>query len=940
MFPLFPLVPLLPIPVGGGGPVPPVVVSGPTGLAVNAPAEAVHTILRTDGTGQIIWGSLDSQTANTSIWSFIRYLISPDQNLMRSRGLSVDTEMDVLPEDNPDFEWFQGASFGQGTITGAGPTFLNLKATAASPDLYYAFYYQRIEPFLGYQAIFDLDARYLVDYGTRGSGDARIAVQDTTRYIEVGNLLYLDQQPSKNRIRRLINNPSLSFAGLYAPTSDPSTANAWTSDGFIRASSYERVLTTQMAHPLGAGAYSGTLDPYIVPISGTVQTEELGPVYLATKTLKGTDTRFKQQLDVGDFLKTEDGRTFTIATVADQETLTLTAASPLPINGVLHTTPYADTKSRITEARVKVVSTTTATDTGLYVTGKANSRLYTLSLQFVATVPTVRLLDTGPLGLSLLDVAFDWADGNFHSYRMTADGGADNLVLSIDDAVAGNVALSAFVSSPAAKDLVFGHSNGSTVAAWDTISHIWTPPPLLSKRTLGIWLGNDREDIDNWQIPRTDGLSVPNTSTSAVVQQMDWTSPIEVRVHRDPTFGVSLYRPDLPNPPWHTGPEFNSEYTDPTQAWVNVVETHLPEQKGELFGSVAFGALDPQSISYQAWDYVRYRIYQWPDVDYRSPEHHVLNYAHQIGSTELFEQTDAESVVVEALDNRTVTMLPTGIYAQSVFKVLDDGNLVSANYWSFDPQTQTVMLGYDANGFPVTFSSDHAAITLIFVPGGPVTQTYLANVPFLKTATLLNEGTPPFVLDQAQNITRSVIAGGIILDGTQFIDNTPYNTLSFTPPFTDVPEIGTSNAPPFLLDPPTPALYQDVAVYEVDNGAQSNLIAIADDGPVTFDFSAVIGPNTLAIGPQFCEGTAPVPREPPWAQAGLFPAGPTSTMGVLRAAGGPSTVGIQNDGMGGITVWSTSGKLGPAGLFILAPTKNNGVGQQVTIYQNGVPIFP
>jgi len=879
--------------------------------------------LRTDGEGQVIWGSLDSQTANTSVWSFVRYQISPDQNLLTSRGLIVDTEMAVLPEDNPDYEWFQGASFGITSLIAGPPTFLSLKSTAASPDLLYSFWYQRIEPFLGNTTIFDLDARLSLDYGTRGSGDARIAVQDTLRYVELATLLYA--APLGNRIRRIINNPYLSFAGLYLPTEEAS--GSWTSDGFIIASSFERTLTTRMAHPLGAGKYSGTLDPYIVPLTGTFETAPADP-FLATNRVYGSDSRLLQELNNNDPIKTEDGRTF-LATVLTQEILIISPAATAPISGTLYTTPYADTNSRISEAVFKIASTTATTDSGAYFTGKANNRIYTVSLQIIAGVQTVRLLQNGPSSASLIDFNFNWNDGQFHSYRVVADSVADNVTLLIDESVQGGVALSAFANAPTASDLVFGHANGLSVIEWQTVSHIWTPPTAGTDRTLGVWLGGDRDNIDNWKVPRTDGTSVPNSAASAVLYPMDWTSPIEVRIHRDPTFGVSIYRPDLISaavfpPTWTGTPQFNSEYTDPTLAWINVEDTRLPQQQGEVFGSVAFGAIDPQSISYQSWDYVRYRLYQWPDTDYSSPQHMVLNHANQIGSSELFNQTDTETVVVTSTDNRTVNLLPTNIYAQSVYRVIDGQTLVSANFWTFDPQSQTIQLGYDANGFPVTFSSDHAAITIVLVPGTPVTSTYLASVPLLQTATLLNEGTPPFVLDQAQDINRLVIAGGIVTDPAtgDFIDNTPYDTLGFNKP---------SNLP-------LPQSYQTVDVYEVDNGAQQNLIAIADDS-YGIDFSGDLGGGVVSIGPQFLEN-APVPQEPPWAQAGLFPAGPTSTTGVLRLSGGPSTVGLQNNGMGGITVWSTSGTLGPAGLFVLAPTLGNGVNQQVLIYQNGVPLFP
>lgn len=778
MIPVLPLVPIWGGPYGSA--TRPVV---PNALPANAPLSALQAILRTDGEGQVIWGSLDSQTTNSSTWSFVRYQVSPEQNELASRGLIVDTEMGVLPEDNPNYEWFQGASFGQASLLVApGPTtFLNLKSSVASPDLFYSFYYQRIEPFLGYRSVFDLDARYSLDYGTRGTGDARIAIQDTNRYVELATLQFAP--PLGNRIRRIINNPSLSYAGLYTPTNDPS--NAWTSDGFINATPFERVLTTSMSHPLGAGYFAGTLDPYIVPVTGTVSTPpQTGAVYIPTASLVGTNTRFLQELNVGDPIRTEDGRTFSLVAVADQESLTLAVRAATPVSGTIRTIPYADTGSRITESRFKVVSYPAIAgnvDTGLYVSAKANNILYTLSVQVVAGVASIRLLQNGPGSAPLLTTPFAWDDGAFHSYRIRADAAANNVTLSIDDNVVGGVALAAFaVVGATVKDLTFGHDNGSSTAAWETLSHIWDPP-ATAIRTLGVWLGGDRNDLNNWKVPRTDLAPVPNTDPTAAIYPMDWLSPIEVRIHRDPTFGVSVYRPDLiaaaTFPPTWTGtPQFNSEYTDPTLAWINVEEPRIPQQEGEVFGSVAFGSIDPESICFQSWDYVRYRIYQWPDQDYRSPQHQVLNYANQIGSDELFSQTDTETVVVESLDNRTVSLIPTNIYARNIYRVIDGTNLISSSQWSFDPESQTIQLGYDANGFPVTFSSDHAAVTIVFVPGTPVTSTYLATVPFYKTSTLLNEGTPPYVYDQASEIDLFKVAVPVAISFASIANPVVINT--------------------------------------------------------------------------------------------------------------------------------------------------------------------
>jgi hypothetical protein len=150
-----------------------------------------------------------------------------------------------------------------------------------------------------------------------------------------------------------------------------------------------------------------------------------------------------------------------------------------------------------------------------------------------------------------------------------------------------------------------------------------------------------------------------------------------------------------------------------------------------------------------------------------------------------------------------------------------------------------------------------------------------------------------------------------------FIDNTPYQTLEFAPPVS-IPIPG--------VDP----IYQEATVYEIDNGAQQNIIAICDDSWVEMGLS----------GLPFSEQQAPVPHEVgDWPQGIGMPAGPLPAFVLAKASGG-SYFGTQNvAGPSPHTlVFGLGGLLGPNpnGMIILPDPKN----PQVSVLIDNVPLYP
>ena len=416
-------------------------------------------------------------------------------------------------------------------------------------------------------------------------------------------------------------------------------------------------------------------------------------------------------------------------------------------------------------------------------------------------------------GTPLATFAFDWNDGEQHTYRLLADPIAGTVTLEVDDVVMGAALFTAFAVS-ATRNLsfmgAFGTAAASTVA-WDNYSaqHY---PPASAKRTLGVLVGDDPDNIDSWELPR--GIPrpspwVPNSDPAAVIYEMDWRSYIKVRIQIDPGWGVTILRPDLPLPPWYTG-DFATETTEPSAGWITVDTRRLP-RRSEPLGQVRWGSLDPRSVTQQRWRDVRYRVFTSPLEDYIQPQNMVLNQWNTISSGELGRDVTAEVVEVESITSQLVSIRSAHITADRVFNVVVDGTLVPSSGWSFDQSTQVLTL---VNPLP----SAHYPVQVTFAPGEPVTNTYLCSQPLLNSVTLLNEGTPPYPMSQMTATLRGVVFGSKINDPSDtlnndpdFITNDPFRTVEFS-------------------DDPA-SLYEDLEFCTVDDDGDEGLLSSICDGP-------------------------------------------------------------------------------------------------------------
>jgi len=404
---------------------------------------------------------------------------------------------------------------------------------------------------------------------------------------------------------------------------------------------------------------------------------------------------------------------------------------------------------------------------------------------------------------------FDWTGGAFHVYRVVASQGAVSLYLDGDLQLPTKTEAD-FPGGTGADLVLFGATKTldsvveptlTSVVRWRSVSCNQLPIQTM-RRTLGVWKGGDKNDIDSWEIPRTDASSAKNSEqTGPVIQEMDWRNSVQVRLLRTPGWGVTVYRPDLPPPPYYDG-VWSTEVDVPSAGWINVEYADIPKVASP-FGYVAFGALDTRSVTQQWWDYVRYRLYKVPTEDYESYQGMILDRCNVITSGEPLRDNGFENLVVETLDNRRLTLIPTNIYAASIWKVVDGSTIYTSDQFTFNRDSQLLSLGLDVNGNEYVFSGDHVAVTVVCIPGRPYTMTYLGSQPLLDSGTLLNERTPPMPLSQQMEESAEIVRG----DGTEGPGDSVGGSVGY--------DMRTFTAT---------GKYVGLTVTEIDNGGQEGLI--------------------------------------------------------------------------------------------------------------------
>lgn len=752
--------------------------------------------------GQAFWGSLSREATSQSTWSFFRYGVVPDVTSIAGHEVVVEAEMNDVPERDPNHDWMLLGNFGYSEVDSTADAVL-LKQTSGDPGRNFAFAYARNEPWFIPDSNFDLTARFRVESGS-GVQDAQIVVQDTDREIRLGTLLYREGVAADPQWRQLVRTPSVSLNGLQ----DPADQAGWS---FIDL---------------------GFDPPSLDVMEGFLRVTQTG-----TQAGAWMATSF-----------TDPGQN------------------------------YQGLGGRVAEARLRVVEHTPAADGATGIGLRVEFGQGPARLAFLHLVTGGVRLETDNNAL-VQQYAFDWDDDEFHTFRLVADAENDAVLLYLDDILQlPTLAASAFTGGSSGTVLVFGQFGDdltgthdptiTSVVEWHSVSYQGLPRNDL-KRTIGILRGSNPDDLNDWEIPRTDSSMAQNSrQVGPVIETMDWRSYMEVRLWRDPTWGVTVFRPDLPLPPYYQpedpnvpGTGFATQITEPSAGWINVEYSQLPK-KDTTFGRVEFGSLRKENVTQQRWERVRYRLFRSHTDDIRMPEHMVLNRFNVITSGEMTVDVGFETVVVQTLDDRRVTLLPTHMYADRIWKVVDGANIFTSEMFDFHPESQLIALKPDLDGVPRSFgvkvsgtkgtfvakskvftadvditgvvagdilkiwygeaegsypiekvdiptkkvwvasafqftpaggdeawsiSQAQVPVTIVFVPGKPVTNTYLLNQPLLDGITQLNEGTPPVPKSQMAESERQEIWGSqlnnpndLLNVDPEFLLNDPYRVVTFT----------------------------------------------------------------------------------------------------------------------------------------------------------------
>ena len=281
-------------------------------------------------------------------------------------------------------------------------------------------------------------------------------------------------------------------------------------------------------------------------------------------------------------------------------------------------------------------------------------------------------------GVMLTETAFDWGDGEFHTYRLSKSTSGDLVSLFIDGQFVDSLAYSSFASpgTSTTGQITFGSSTAASVTAQSVVDwaycNVWR---LLSglRHYVGIWKGTSTGTLQDYHLPvkqsgagasavgnalgdpnalfissgvvSGDMLVVdegpnagvyevasvgseteltltstwpqqPSEVTYRVVEEADWTSQHKWRLTRDPQGVVSVLR--------------DTETTSIIR--VGYTSLDLPSSG---FGSIrtlsgglpalVFGSFSSGNLCQSNWDYVRYGLTRSPSELRIVPPHQVLN---------------------------------------------------------------------------------------------------------------------------------------------------------------------------------------------------------------------------------------------------------------------------------------------------------------------------
>ena len=438
--------------------------------------------------GVAFFGSISRRATSDSTWDFTQYASNPERMTQTVQGITAFTEMNVLPQDDPNDPWYIVSGFGYAEVDASGQEIL-LKSTSGSSAIDQEYSYTRVEPFLSNKVTTDTEARFQVESGVLGAGDATIFVRDGIREVMFKTLLYVEgtyTDPDTGSTvtgRGLVTDlPQASLSGLQDPVNAGWTKASGNtlSDPFVRGQTLE---FTKTAGTSGRWVSPSLVDPVSVFYEGLISEARFSVESFTSGTTGGIGLTFGSRVKYAS------------------------------VTRVVGVTLDTNVVNLVDSALTTVASFAVAWDDGL-------PHTYRLLIDPVADI-VVLVVDDTVIG-----------NAAFSSFASAA--------LAQPFAYVGGVGDGACQFTLHSTSLVPLRPRAN-------------PGSTLGRTFGILLRDSDADDIDSYRIPRSDTTGAPNSSTLAVPVPMDWQSPAHVRLYLDPTWGVSFYRPDLPLPPWATG---------------------------------------------------------------------------------------------------------------------------------------------------------------------------------------------------------------------------------------------------------------------------------------------------------------------------------------------------------------------------------------------------
>ena len=796
-----------------------------------------------EGYGRVVWGSVDRKAINDTTWDFVRVASTPEAFATYSRGALVDTkwatgtiivrqpvggdaftiDTSPAPLGGPSVTFTAGVDFTIGatdTITAANIA-QAINASVLSPN---------------FLSATSKGEKVTIVTSTSGSPGSVILFSTTAP-----TLLVLsgptftgtasDPEDGDWYLTTPFGDTRVSGSTVYI-TSTPASDGLGTSYGYQytdpflngrRVAALDAKVSVQRDTAGAGGATLSIKDTNREARVGTIRWEDRGP--LLGKRIFRTDT-ISLTGSVPYWLQSWDGTAGDFAFANGPEVI-VKGDGVNPWNMYQGFTPYySPAIGRFLEFRLSVQDYTSEPILGRIGLSFAAAfgspeRAVFVDFRTLAGVDTVVLSATAG-GVALASAAIPWTDQKARDYLVTYNAGPNTVTLVVDGVLQATVPLAAFLASSlsGACQIQSDAPAGTAFTGYlRAVCYGGTDEgvPGLG-RTFGLYKGGDPEDIDNWVLPRSDGLSVPNSDGQSVIIPMDWSSECWVRVFVDPTFGAAIIRPDLPPPPGYTG-DFATQSMNPSAGWVRLEYQNLPRvTTGDRFGSAGFGALNALGSVASTWNAVRYRVFTNTTTDYTAPQRMVLNRWNVVTSNEFAKDVAPEEVIVAALTPTTVALRACHIFADRIFAVRVGGVTIPPRLYRFNKDSQIITLssGLPYAGFPVT---------VVFAPGRPITTTYLQTQPISQSPTILNEGTPSFQMSQAGSGSLATVVG-----------STQSGSGGKTPAF---PPATPSDPQYFLRDQyltrqfadDTQYLYEQMEFFQLPDGGQRGRLSSYCDGP-------------------------------------------------------------------------------------------------------------